>query len=283
MIRSGHHRLPLHDKFGSPFVERNFLLMPAWQATIAIRAAGRVHNRGELRVCDDDRRLTPVGTSYTCPSVENVYTYSQVASGGPRCTPDRAAACCQLFDCENMQGGSMLDIHFYCPNVRRRIDTGIQVDQITFERTRLNIVHVPCPHCDRIHRFLMADSQISISQRRQLETAACTRHAYEPLAGRDALESRRRRLDAVERSRQEHSPARLANCSRTGELSHADRVVRVHHARHRVDVDDLGARKLAGLRRVAVAYQFNRDPKHVRRPFSRCRIALRSAPTCAAR
>ena len=54
----------------------------------------------------------------------------------------------------------MLDIHFYCPVVRRRVDTGIQMDQATFERTRLNIVHVRCPHCDRTHRFLMADSQV---------------------------------------------------------------------------------------------------------------------------
>jgi len=59
---------------------------------------------------------------------------------------------------KNCQGVPMLDIHFYCPVDQKNIDTGIQVDQITFERTRLNLIHVPCPHCSRIHRFLMADS-----------------------------------------------------------------------------------------------------------------------------
>ena len=217
MIRSGHHRPPLHDKFGSPFVERNFLLCMArdhrdssgwaWSITAASCASAI-----------DDRRLTPVGTSYACPSVKYVYTYSQVASGGPRCTPDRAAACCQLFDCENMQGGSMLDIHFYCPNVRRRIDTGIQVDQITFERTRLNIVHVPCPHCDRIHRFLMADLQIESRSDDNWKQLLARDMPTNLLPAGTHWNRCRRWLDVVERSRQEHSPARLANCSRTGEL-----------------------------------------------------------------
>ena len=65
----------------------------------------------------------------------------------------------------------MLDIHFYCPIDRRNIDTGIQVDQTTFERTRLSMVHVPCPYCSRIHRFLMADLHIgsrSDDERRRL-------------------------------------------------------------------------------------------------------------------
>ena len=65
----------------------------------------------------------------------------------------------------------MLDIHFYCPIVRWKIDTGIQMDQTTYERTRLNIVHVPCPHCSQTHRFLIADSLIDSpgdDDRRQL-------------------------------------------------------------------------------------------------------------------
>jgi hypothetical protein len=50
------------------------------------------------------------------------------------------------------------EIHFQCPTHRRDIDTGINVDDETFHRTRLNLVHIPCPHCDRMHRFLLADA-----------------------------------------------------------------------------------------------------------------------------
>ena len=52
----------------------------------------------------------------------------------------------------------MIDIYFYCPTHRREIDAGLQVDKDTFERTRLNIIHVQCLHCSHEHRFLMADS-----------------------------------------------------------------------------------------------------------------------------
>jgi hypothetical protein len=61
----------------------------------------------------------------------------------------------------------MIEIYFYCPTHRREIDVGIQVDMDTFERTRLNIVHVPCPHCSQKHRFLMADSHNSSVPRAQ--------------------------------------------------------------------------------------------------------------------
>ncbi len=70
---------------------------------------------------------------------------------------------------KNCQGVPMLDIHFYCPVDQRNIDTGIQVDLTTFERTRLNLIHVPCPHCSRIHRLLMADAHFgSRDDRRRL-------------------------------------------------------------------------------------------------------------------
>jgi hypothetical protein len=52
----------------------------------------------------------------------------------------------------------MIEIYFYCPTHLREIDVGIEVDKDTFERTRLNVIHVPCPHCGQKHRFLMADS-----------------------------------------------------------------------------------------------------------------------------
>ena len=52
----------------------------------------------------------------------------------------------------------IFEIHFYCPSHRRDIGTGIQVDSMTFQRTRLSVVQIICPHCERIHRYLMADS-----------------------------------------------------------------------------------------------------------------------------
>jgi len=61
----------------------------------------------------------------------------------------------------------MIGIYFYCPTHLREIDVGIQVDKVTFERTRLIIVHVPCPHCSQKHRFLMADSHNSSVLRAQ--------------------------------------------------------------------------------------------------------------------
>jgi len=54
----------------------------------------------------------------------------------------------------------MCEIHFQCPAYQRDIDSGIDVDEATLQRTRLNLVHVPCPHCGRLHRFLLADAQI---------------------------------------------------------------------------------------------------------------------------
>jgi len=56
----------------------------------------------------------------------------------------------------------MCEIHFQCPTHRRDIDSGINVDEITLRRTRLSQVHVPCPHCGQLHRFLLADAKIDI-------------------------------------------------------------------------------------------------------------------------
>lgn len=58
----------------------------------------------------------------------------------------------------------MCEIHFQCPAHQRDIDSGIDVDDDTLRRTRLDLVHVPCPHCGRTHRFLMADAQINLTE-----------------------------------------------------------------------------------------------------------------------
>ena len=105
----------------------------------------------------------------------------------------------------------MIDIHFYCPVVRRRVDTGIQMDQATFERTRLNIVHVRCPHCDRTHRFLMADSQVDTRADDDWRQLLARDMPTGLLSAGTALNLRGRWLDAVERNRQRNSLARLAN------------------------------------------------------------------------
>jgi hypothetical protein len=52
----------------------------------------------------------------------------------------------------------MIAIRYFCPTHRKEIDPQIEVDKDTFMKTRLRIVRVFCPHCDRVHRFLMADS-----------------------------------------------------------------------------------------------------------------------------
>ena len=122
--------------------------------------------------------------------------------------PDSTAARGQPPGRENMSGGLMIDIHFYCPVVWRRIDTGIQMDQTTFERTRLNIVHVPCPHCDRTHRLLIGDSQIDTRGDNDWRELLGRDVATGLLSAAAALKTRGRWLDAVARNRQRHSLAR---------------------------------------------------------------------------
>ncbi len=52
----------------------------------------------------------------------------------------------------------IFEIHFFCPTHQRDIVTGINVDGVTFLRTKLSAVRVICPHCEQIHMFLMANS-----------------------------------------------------------------------------------------------------------------------------
>ncbi len=56
----------------------------------------------------------------------------------------------------------MCNIFFYCPSHAREIDSGMDLDEDTYRRTRLQMVHVPCPLCGRRHRFLMADGRLGI-------------------------------------------------------------------------------------------------------------------------
>ena len=49
-------------------------------------------------------------------------------------------------------------LRFFCPTAREEFDSGIILDQQTYHRNRLNIVSVICVHCQRKHRFLIADA-----------------------------------------------------------------------------------------------------------------------------
>jgi hypothetical protein len=50
-------------------------------------------------------------------------------------------------------------LKFFCPTALQHFDSGVIVDDVTFARQRLNIISVACPHCDRQHRFLLADAE----------------------------------------------------------------------------------------------------------------------------
>jgi len=54
--------------------------------------------------------------------------------------------------------GSML--RFFCPTARAEFDSGIILDQETYRRNRLTIVAVMCAHCQREHRYLLADASV---------------------------------------------------------------------------------------------------------------------------
>ena len=47
---------------------------------------------------------------------------------------------------------------FFCPTAREKFDSGIFLDHETYQRNRLRIVSVGCTHCERTHRFLLADA-----------------------------------------------------------------------------------------------------------------------------
>jgi hypothetical protein len=49
-------------------------------------------------------------------------------------------------------------LRFFCPTAREEFDSGIFVDEETYQRNRLSIVSVTCLHCQRTHRFLLADA-----------------------------------------------------------------------------------------------------------------------------
>lgn len=50
-------------------------------------------------------------------------------------------------------------LRFYCPSENKKFDTGIYMDGETYTRQRLRIIAVMCPHCERKHRFLVADAE----------------------------------------------------------------------------------------------------------------------------
>jgi hypothetical protein len=50
-------------------------------------------------------------------------------------------------------------LRFFCPTAQKYFDSGVIIDDATFVRQRLNIIAVACPHCERSHRFLLADAE----------------------------------------------------------------------------------------------------------------------------
>lgn len=49
-------------------------------------------------------------------------------------------------------------LRFICPTKNMKFETGIYMDRATYHRHRLHIVAAICPHCERKHRFLVADA-----------------------------------------------------------------------------------------------------------------------------
>jgi hypothetical protein len=58
---------------------------------------------------------------------------------------------------------AMCEVYFYCTAYQREIDTGMDIDPDTLQRSRLCLVHVPCPWCGKLHRFLLADAKLNSS------------------------------------------------------------------------------------------------------------------------
>ena len=65
----------------------------------------------------------------------------------------------------------MCSLHYFCPTYQQQIDTGIEVDDETFAKARLRIVRVLCAHCDRVHRFLLADAEKDLAPLRTSQFA----------------------------------------------------------------------------------------------------------------
>jgi hypothetical protein len=55
--------------------------------------------------------------------------------------------------------GEALVLRFFCPTAQQHFDSGVLMDDATYARQRLNIIAVACPHCERQHRFLLADAE----------------------------------------------------------------------------------------------------------------------------
>jgi hypothetical protein len=55
-------------------------------------------------------------------------------------------------------------LRFFCPTAREEFDSGIILDQQTYQRNRLSIVSVLCVHCERKHRFLIADASFKAEE-----------------------------------------------------------------------------------------------------------------------
>jgi hypothetical protein len=49
-------------------------------------------------------------------------------------------------------------VHFYCAIHQRQIDGGFDLDRESFQRMRLEPVHVFCPLCAKTHRYLLGDA-----------------------------------------------------------------------------------------------------------------------------
>ena len=55
----------------------------------------------------------------------------------------------------------MCAIVFTCPTLRCEVDSGIDLDEATYDRARLTVTQAHCPACDRHHRFLLADTRLA--------------------------------------------------------------------------------------------------------------------------
>jgi hypothetical protein len=55
-------------------------------------------------------------------------------------------------------------LRFFCPTSQQHFDSGVLIDEDTYTRYRLNIIAVMCPHCERRHRYLLADSELGAEE-----------------------------------------------------------------------------------------------------------------------
>jgi hypothetical protein len=55
-------------------------------------------------------------------------------------------------------------LSFLCPTARTYFDSGVRLDEQSAANSRLNIVRVRCPECQREHRFLLADGVFDTAQ-----------------------------------------------------------------------------------------------------------------------